>query len=189
MIDASELKLGGCIELEKQYYRAVSVQLVTAGGKAGSHYNVKLKNLKTGSVAEKHFKPTDKVADIEVVNQKKQYLYDEGDNIVLMDPESFEQFSYPKKNLGKSAQFLSENCELNALLLDDQLLGVEVPQFMELTISQAAPGVHGGQGSNMYKPATLENGVEIQVPNFIKDGDKIKVNTHTGQYVDRVKEK
>lgn len=183
MVDASELKLGDCVDLDGQYFRIVSLQLVTAGGKAGSHYNAKFKNLKTGAIAEKHYKTTDKFKELDVIEQKKQYLYDEGENIVLMDPETFEQIPYPKKNLGKSANFLSENCEVNALLLGDQLLDVEVPQFMELKISQSAPGVHSG----VYKPATLENGVEIQVPNFIKEGDTVKVDTHSGQYIDRVK--
>lgn len=188
MISASEFRVGVCFELDGEFYRLIHFDLVTAGGKAGAHYNTKLKNLKTGSTAERHFRTTDKFNDIEVVVKKKQYLYEDGEDIVFMDPETFEQVSYFKKNLGKGVQFLSENSEVAVLMFEDKLLGVEVPQFMELKIAQTAPGVHGGQGSSMYKPATLENGVEIQVPNFIKEGDKIKVNTHTGQYVDRVKE-
>lgn len=187
MISASDFRKGICFELDGEYYRLVTFSLVTAGGKAGSRYNTKLKNIKTGAIAEKHFKTSEKFNDIEISSQKKQYLYEEGDNIVFMDPVSFEQFSYPKSSLGKSAQFLTENSEVEALYLADKLLGVEVPPFLDLTVSQTIEGVAGSQGGSVFKPATLENGVEILVPPFIKEGEKIKVDTHSGQYVERVK--
>ncbi|MBD3272295.1 MAG: elongation factor P [Elusimicrobia bacterium] len=189
MIEASDFKVGMCFKINGEYFRLVSFELVTAGGKAGSHYNTKLRNLKTNATAERHFKATDKFEDIEIIDKKKQFLYQEGDNLVFMDPETFEQFSYPKKNLGKSAQFLAENSEVTALYLGDELLSVEVPQFMNLTISSTVSGVSGSQSGSVYKPATLENGIEILVPPFIKQDEKVRVDTHTGQYVERIKEK
>ena len=96
MISASEFRSGTCFELDGQYYRLVKFQLITAGGKAGAHYVTKLQNLKTGAVAERNFKTTDKFNDIEVDVQKKQYLYEDGENIVFMDTGTYEQFSYPK---------------------------------------------------------------------------------------------
>src|SRR3954468_17767569 len=147
---------------------------------------VKFRNLYTGSILERTFKQADRFKEITPSKRKKQFLYVEGDNYHFMDMESFDQLSYPKDRLGEAAGFLSENQEVEALYLDDKFLSISLPASVELKVTSTVPGVKGDSVSNMMKPATLETGVDIQVPLFVKEGDTIRVDTRTGEYLARI---
>ncbi|HMX44251.1 MAG TPA: elongation factor P, partial [Elusimicrobiota bacterium] len=113
-------------------------------------------------------------------------LYAEGDNLTFMHPETFEQISVSKEKIGDSAKFLVENMDVQALYLEEEFLGVELPASIELKVVSTVPGIKGDSVSNMVKPATLENNIEIMVPLFIKEGEAIRVDTRTSEYVGRV---
>ena len=147
---------------------------------------VKFKNLLTGSILERTFKQADRFKEVIPTKRKNQFLYADGDTYHFMDLENFEQTAFPKEKLGEMAQFLSENLEVEALFLDGKFLSIALPSSVELKVMTTVPGVKGDSVSNMMKPATLETGVEVNVPLFVKEGDKIKIDTRTGEYLSRV---
>jgi elongation factor P len=146
---------------------------------------VKIRNLYTGSTVERTFKNGERFKDIQATKRKTQFLYAEGDTFHFMDMQNYEQIAYPREKLGDSAQYLSENMEVEALYLDDKFLSISLPASVELKVSSTVPGIKGDSVSNMMKPATLETGVDVQVPLFIKEGDTIRVDTRTGEYLAR----
>ncbi|MCX5789868.1 MAG: elongation factor P [Elusimicrobia bacterium] len=146
---------------------------------------VKIRNLETGAVLERSYPSGEKFRDIEVRKREKTYLYSEGDMSVFMDDETYEQVSFPKEKLGDQSKFLTENMHVLGVYVDDKLTNVELPASVELTVTSTVPGVKGDSVANMVKPATLETGIEINVPLFIKEGEKIKVDTRTGEYLER----
>ncbi|OGS25148.1 MAG: elongation factor P [Elusimicrobia bacterium RIFOXYB2_FULL_50_12] len=154
-------------------------------GKGGAVMRTKMKHLRTGSIIERSFKSGERFGDVSLEKHKKQFLYHDGDNYHFMDTENFEQIHFPKEKLGKSADFLTENLEVDAIYLEGEFIAIELPIIVELKVAQTVPGIKGDSVSNMVKPATLENGIEIQVPLFIKEGDKIRVDTRTGEYIER----
>ena len=147
---------------------------------------VKLRNVRTGSSIERTFKSGERFEEMSLSRRPKQYLYKEGDNFVFMDIENFEQIPVSKEIVGDAARFLMENMECQALYLEDEFLGVELPSSVTLKVSSTEPGVKGNSVSNMVKPATLENGMEVNVPLFVKEGDSIRVDTRTSEYLERV---
>jgi elongation factor P len=152
---------------------------------SGAIMRVRIKNLLTGSILERTFKPAERFKEITPSKRKNQFLYSDGDSYHFMDLQSFEQIAYPKAKLADSAQYLSENMEVEALYLDEKFLSILLPSSVELKVVSTVPGIKGDSVSNMMKPATLETGVEIQVPLFIKEGDKIRVDTRSGEYLSR----
>src|SRR5262249_40047994 len=118
--------------------------------------------------------------------RKKQFLYVDSGTYHFMDMENFDQIEYPKDKLGELANYLTENLEVEALYLDDKFLSISLPSSVELKVSETVPGVKGDSVSNMMKPATLETGREVSVPLFVKEGDKVRVDTRTGEYLARV---
>lgn len=147
---------------------------------------VKMKNLLTGSILERTFKQADRFKEITPSKRKSQFLYADGGMYHFMDLQSYEQIAYPAEKLGDMAQYLSENLEVDALFLDDRFLAIALPASVDLKVTTTVPGIKGDSVSNMMKPATLETGFEIQVPLFIKEGDKISVDTRSGEYLSRV---
>ena len=147
----------------------------------------KLRSLDTGNVLERSYSSGEKFREIPVNNREKSYLYDENDNCVFMDVENYEQVSFPKKKLGDQVKFLTENMTVLGVYVDDKLFGIDLPPWVALKVSSTVPGIKGDSVSNMTKPATLETGIEISVPLFINEGDVIKVDTRTSEYVERMK--
>ena len=145
----------------------------------------KLRNLNTGAVLERTFRPEDKFREIDVQKRTKTYMYTEAGLCHFMDMESFDQITLPIEKLGDSAKFLVENMECEGLYFDEKLYTVELPISVILTVTSTVPGVRGDSVSNLTKPATLESGVEVKVPLFITEGEKIKVDTRSGEYVER----
>lgn len=151
-------------------------------------YRTTLRNMATGNVVEKSYSSGTKFRDVPVTKREKIYSYDEGAMCVFMDQETYEQVSFPKEKLGPQADFLHENMECLGVYIDGKLTAIELPANVVLEVTFSEPGVKGDSVSNMNKKATLSSGLEVSVPLFVKQGDKIKVDTRTREYVERVKE-
>lgn len=186
-IDTSDFKNGMHIELDGEIYTIVEFQHVKPG-KGGAFVRTRLRKLKTGSNLEKTFRSGEKVEPVYVEKLKKQYLYKQGDELVLMDLDTYEQDQVPSSQIGDSAKYLKEDMELMALVAKGEVLGYEVPNFVELEVTQTDPGYRGDTVSGgSTKPATLESGAVVQVPFHINEGDVVKVDTRTDAYLERVK--
>jgi elongation factor P len=154
-------------------------------GKGGAIMRVKLRHLKKGGTIERTFKSGEKFETLSVTRQKKQFLYKEGVNFNFMDMNTYEQISVSPELLGDKTNYLKENLEVEAIYLENELIDIDLPIIIEMTIAEAGPGIKGDSVSNLTKMAKLETGAEVRVPLFIKEGDKIKVDTKTGEYVER----
>ncbi len=185
MVGVLDFHNGLVIEYENQPYQILWFQNHKTA-MSGAIMRVKFKNLYTGTTIERTFKPAEKFREITPSRRPQQYLYAEGDSYHFMDMQSYDQIALPKEKLGESAQFLRENMEVDALYLDDKFLTIQLPASVELKVSSTVPGIKGDSVSNMMKPATLETGIEIQVPLFVKEGDTVKVDTRSGEYLARV---
>ena len=148
---------------------------------------VRLKNLKTGRVLEQRFRAGEEIEEVRVEHQNWQFLYVDGDDYIFMNTETFDQQPVPKEMLGDALPFLKEQDIVEMLVVGENIIAVELPNFLELRVESAEPGVRGDTANNVTKPATLETGAIINVPLFVNPGDKIRVDTRSGQYVERVK--
>lgn len=185
-ISTNEFKGGVKIEVEGQPYTIVSNEFVKPG-KGQSFNRVKLKHLISGRVIERTFKSGDKAEVADVVETEMRMLYKEGDGIVFMDEHSFEQTRIPLANIGDAAQWLLEDHLYDIVFYKGSPVTVEPPTFMEMKITETSPGVRGDTASGrVLKPAIVESGAKIQVPIFVEQGEVIKVDTRTGEYVSRV---
>ena len=185
MIGISDFKNGILFENEGVTYQVVWFQHHKPG-KGGAVMRTKIKNVRTGSTIEQTFKSGEKFKEVSMTRSKKQYLYSNGDNYTFMDMVTYDQFEVSKEKIGEAVSFLKENMELDALYLESEFLSFDMPASVELKVVQTVPGIRGDTVSNATKPATVETGVEVQVPLFIKEGDSIRVDTRTGEYVERV---
>ena len=147
---------------------------------------LKLRNVRSGDIIERTFKSGEKFREVELARKKKQFLYLDADKAAFMDMETFEQIEVPTSQLGEQTGFLRENMEVEALYLDGEFLSIQLPTSVQLTVKSTVPGIKGDSVSNMVKPATMETGIEVSVPLFIKEGDMIKVDTRTKEYLERV---
>lgn len=147
---------------------------------------LKLKNMRTGDIIERTFKSGESFRDVEATRRKKTFSYIDGDKYHFVDSETYEDLEISKEQLGDAAGFLQDNMEVQALYLDGEFLNIELPASVQLKVKETVPGVRGNTVSNTTKPATLETGIEIHVPLFINEGDVIKVDTRTHEYVERV---
>ncbi len=173
--------------MDNDVYQIIDFQHVKPG-KGGAFVRTKLKRLKTGNVIDKTFRSGEKVDDVFLEKINFQYLYRQGKELVLMDLESYEQVSVEESLIGDGAKYLKEEMEVLALKAGEDVLGYEVPHFVELVIEQTDPAYKGDTVSGgSTKPAVLETGAVVQVPFHIKEGDKVKVDTRTGDYLERVK--
>ncbi|MBN1383660.1 MAG: elongation factor P [Elusimicrobia bacterium] len=185
MITTSDFKNGKNIKVNGSPCQIVWFQHHKPG-KGGAVMRVKLRNYETGAITERTFKSGEKFEEVSVVRKKKQFLYSVSNDYVFMDMETYEQINVTKDRIGDAIKFLKPDSEAEALYVDDRLLAVELPQNITLKVTSTIPGVRGDTVSNLVKPATLETGAEVQVPLFIKEGDTVKINSHTGEYVERV---
>lgn len=148
---------------------------------------VRLKNLKSGRVIEQRFRAGEEIEEVRVEHQKWQYLYADGDDYYFMNSETFDQQPLTLEQLGDAMRFLKEGDIVEMLVDGETIIAVDMPNFVELTIESAEPGVRGDTASNVTKAATLETGSTINVPLFVNPGDKVRIDTRTGEYVERVK--
>jgi elongation factor P len=186
MYQPTDLKKGTVVQLDGKPYRVIEYAQKVMG-RGGSIVNVKLKNLVDGSVIPKTFKGQDKIESAEVTNKGVQYLYRDGDMFFFMDPENFEQFELPLDIVDTAAQYLKEGDSLSLQFFGDKVINVELPKNIYLEVTYTEDVVKGDTTSNVLKDATLETGLVIKVPAFIKNGDIISVDTETGDYRERKK--
>ncbi len=185
-ISTGDVRSGHKVEIDGEPYNVVSNEFVKPG--KGQPFNrIKVKNLKTGRVVEKTFKSGDKVAVADVEENKMRMLYKESDSVVFMDDNSFEQINIPLTLIGDKEQWLLEEVLYDVVFYKGQPIDINPPTFMEMKIAETSPGVRGDTSSGrVLKPAVTESGAKIQVPIFIEEGEKIKVDTRTGEYVSRI---
>lgn len=185
MISVTELRTGTAFKFEGQPYQVVEYRH-TKLGRGAANIKVKARNLSTGAVVEKTFISGAKVEPIETTVKVLQFLYQDEKSLFFMDPRSFEQFSLNKSILGDRVRYLKENITFKVLFYEGEPLSIELPFSMVLEVIEAPPGVKGDSATASTKPVTLENNLVVQAPLFVKKGDKIKVDTRTGEYLERV---
>ncbi len=186
MYSTADFKKGLKVELDGVPYTIVDFQHVKPG-KGGAFVRTKLKSLLTGRVLDQTFRSGEKLKKPDLMEREMQYLYREGDRYCMMDNETFEQFMVTDEQIGEARLYLVENLNVKILFFNQQPVAVEVPTFVELAVAQTEPGVKGDTAAGGTKPATLESGVTIQVPLFINEGDRVRVDTRTGAYIERIK--
>lgn len=186
MYSTSDFKKGLKVEIDGTPYVIVDF-LHVKPGKGGAFVRTKLKNLLTGRVVDQTFRSGEKVKKPDLMEREMQYLYREGDEFHMMDNENFEQLVITAEQIGDAALFMTENLNVKVLFFNQQPVAVELPTFVELAVAETEPGVRGDTATGGNKPATLETGAVIQVPLFINEGDRVKVDTRTGEYIERAK--
>ena len=184
MISAGDFRNGITFELDGNVVQVIEFQHVKPG-KGAAFVRTKFKNVITGAVVERSFNPTDKYPTAFVERKDMQYLYADGDLYYFMDMETYEQEPISKSVLGDSFAFVKENMEVKVLSYKGKVFGVEPPFFVELQVTQTDPGFKGDTATNATKPAILETGAEVKVPLFINEGDMIRIDTRTGEYMER----
>lgn len=186
MISPNDINKGLYIKLDGELYVVEDVQYVKPG-KGGSFIKTRLRNLKIDTVLDRTFREVEKIDDVFVEEKKLAYLYHSGSSYHFMDQQTFEEIMVDHKTLGHSVDFLKDNMEISAAVYDGRIINIAPPLFVELEVKSVEPGVRGDTSKAGTKPAQLETGITIQVPLFIETGDKIKVDTRNGKYVERVK--
>ena len=184
MISAGDFRNGITFELDGNVVQVIEFQHVKPG-KGAAFVRTKYKNVITGAVVERSFNPTDKYPTAYIERTDMQYLYSDGDLYYFMDMETYEQQPIDSSKLGPAFQFVKENMEVKVLSYKGNVFGVEPPNFVELEVTETDPGFKGDTATNATKPATLETGAEIKVPLFINQGDMIRIDTRTGEYMER----
>jgi len=184
MISTSDFKTGVTIQLDGDVFSVVDFQHVKPG-KGAAFVRTKLKNVKTGAVVERRFNAGEKVAKAHVERRDMDYLYKDGEHFVVMDKETYEQISLTAGQIGDGVKWLKENMTLGVLFFDVEVIGVDVPNSVQLVVAATEPGVKGDTATGGTKPATLETGAVVQVPFFVNEGDVLIIDTRTGSYVQR----
>ncbi len=185
-VDTSQFKNGLKIEVDGTPFTIVYFQHVKPG-KGGAFVRTKLKNILNGRVVEKTFRSGEKAEVPDVNEQTMQYLYQDGDGRIFMDLETYDQIPIEDTVLGDAVNYLLENMEVDVLFYKGKPVNVELPNYIEAVVTKSDPGIKGDTSSGATKPATIESGATLNVPLFINEGDKIRVDTRTGEYSERVK--
>ena len=183
--DTSSFRNGLKIEIDGEPFTITYFQHVKPG-KGGAFVRTKIKNLRTGRVLDKRFRSGEKIELADVEERKMQYLYPEGDVLIFMDNQSYDQTPFTREQIGDDIKFLKENTDVDVLFWNDKALSIQLPNFIEARISKCEPGEKGDTASNVTKPATIESGAVVQVPLFVNEGQKIRVDTRSGEYIERV---
>ena len=186
MISVSDFRNGVTFDMDGKVMQIVEFQHVKPG-KGAAFVRVKMKNVITGAVTETTFNPNDKYPTAYIERKKMEYSYADGNLYYFMDMETYEMTPVDKDILDSSFRFVKENDTCTVLSYKGNVFSVEAPNFVELTVTKADPGVKGDTATNVTKPAKLETGAEIKVPIFINEGDRIQIDTRTGEYMGRAK--
>ena len=185
MISAGDFRNGITIELEGNIYQIIEFQHVKPG-KGAAFVRTKLKNIKSGGVVEKTFRPTEKCPQARIDRKDMQYLYEDGDLYYFMDTETYDQVALNSETVGDALKFVKENEMCKICSHNGSVFSVEPPLFVELEITETEPGFKGDTATGASKPATVETRATVAVPLFVNQGDKIKIDTRTGEYLSRV---
>ena len=183
-VSTNQFKNGMHIELDGLVWRMVECQHVKPG-KGGAFVRTKLKALDSGSVVDRTFRAGEKFPRVRTETKNMQYLYDDGDSVVFMDAETYEQLSLPHPSLEGELPYMQPSSTVQVLFVGDEPSGVQLPASVELDVTDTEPGIRGDTVSNVTKPATLETGAVVQVPLFVNVGDRIKVDPREGRYISR----
>ncbi len=186
MIIASELRSGMALHLEGQTFKVLQAEFKAGGGQAGGMVKAILQNVVTGREWDRRFHPEEKLDDCPIERRNMEYLYSDGESLVFMDPNSFEQTEVPRATLGQFEAFLHEGSSLPVEFCDDKPIAVSLPEVAEARVAETAPPQHSGQDS-AWKEAVLENGIKLKVPLFISPGEIVRVDPRTGKYLERVR--
>ncbi len=187
MISATELRPGMAIVVEGQIYKVISADYHAGGGKMPGVTHAKLRNLASGAVWERRFRPDEHVEEVTLQRQTMQFLYADSDLSYFMNPETFEQLEISNERLGAVARYLKPEMRVPVEFSEGQPVGVVFPSIVEVRVESTAPPAHGQSADNVWKEATLENGLQIQVPQFIAPGELIRVEVETTTYIERAK--
>lgn len=185
MLGITELKTGVTFVYRDDPYQVLSHEH-SKMGRGGAVLRTKIRNLRTGAVLDETFKGNDLFHEADLAKRKAQYLYPHDDNLVFMDQESYEQFDLTRAAVGDQAGFLTDGSEVEVLLFENRPIGIRLPIKVALAVTETAPGFKGDTAARSYKPARLETGATVQVPFHVKTGDKVIIDTRTGDYVERV---
>jgi elongation factor P len=184
-ISTNQFKNGAHIEIDGKIWKIIEFQHVKPG-KGGAFVRTKLRRIEDGSVIDKTFRAGEKFRPVRTESKKMQYLYDSGESAVFMDSQDYDQIEIPKESLGDSMQWVLPNAEVDVLFVDERPSDVQVPSAIEMKVTQTDPGLKGDTASGGgNKPATLESGVVVQVPLFIEEGETVRVDTRSGEYISR----
>ena len=184
-MDTSDFRNGLRIELDGEPFTVLYFQHVKPG-KGGAFVRTKIKNLRNGKIVERTFRAGEKFGEADVEDRTMQYLYHDGSAFVFMDTESFDQLPFSDEQIGDSKKYLLENLEVDVLFWKNNPINIELPSFIVAAVTQCDPGMKGDTAQGATKPATLECGAVVNVPLFIKEGEKLRVDTRSGEYVERV---
>ena len=182
---AGDLRNGTTFELDGNVFRVVEFQHVKPG-KGAAFVRVKMKNVITGAVIERTFNPSEKLQGAEIEKREMQYLYNDGTLYYFMDNSTYDQIPLNEEQIGDALKYIKENMNVTMLSFKGNVFAVEPPMFVELEVTYTEPGFSGNTTTTSGKPATLENGLEISVPLFVEIGDKIRIDTRTGEYMERI---
>jgi len=182
---ATEIRVGNLIEMDKRVWRVLKSYHVHVGGRGGAFMQVEMKDVEVGTKRNERIRTDEKIERAFVETRDMQYLYQDGDNYVFMDQESFDQLNIPSDFLEGQAGFLLPNGDVKINMYNERPIGIELPASVVLTITETEPGIKGATATGSYKPATMETGITVMVPQFVESGEKIKVNTDSGEYMER----
>lgn len=185
MISVTNLRTGAYFTEDNNLFQVLNYEFVKLG-RGTATIKTKIKNLRSGSIVEKVFISGAKVQEANLDKRDVQYLYQSGQAFAFMDPTTFEQFELSAERIGEQASYLKEEMTVKIMFYQDEPLGLELPIKMEFTVAETEPGYRGNSATNIFKDAVLENGIKVKVPLFVNIGDKIIVDTRTGEYVQRI---
>ncbi|MFW6082291.1 MAG: elongation factor P, partial [Desulfosalsimonas sp.] len=187
MYESGDLRKGLKIEIDGEPYEIVDFEFVKPG-KGQALYKCKLKNMITGAQFDKTYRSGEKINKADLEEQAMEYLYTDGDHYHFMNTSNYDQEAMSQEQLGEAVKYLKENTVCSLLLFRGRPIGISLPNFIDLRVTSTDPWVKGDTATGGYKPAELETGLVVQVPPFVEEGQKIRIDTRTGQYVERVKE-
>lgn len=185
MILAGDFRNGVTFEMDSSVYRVIEFQHVKPG-KGAAFVRTKLKNVITGNSLEKTFNPSEKVEEAQISIQEMQYLYKDGENYTFMDTSTYEQAELTENQISDTKPYLKDNMLVKVLSFKGNVFGVEPPTFVELEVTYTEPGIKGSTSTGSTKPCTVETGANFNVPIFVEIGDKVRIDTRTGSYMERV---
>lgn len=183
-LQATRLKKGMLIKMDQDLFRVIDLMHVTPGNLRG-FVRVKLRNIRNGSLSDQKLRSEDVVERATLDEKEMQYLYKDGDSYCFMDTTTYDQVHMSSEVLGDAVGYLVPDATIRVEFYGDEAVGIELPQVVDLVVKETVPGIKGATASNQIKPATLETGLVVQVPPFINEGDRIRVNTETGEYQSR----
>ncbi|MFO7289504.1 translation elongation factor P (EF-P) [Planifilum fulgidum] len=184
MISTNDFRVGLTIELDGEVWQVMEFQHVKPG-KGAAFVRSKLRNLRNGNIQERTFRAGEKVPRAHVETRQMQYLYESGGEYTFMDNETYEQVSLPRERLEREVKFLKENMNVNLVIYKGETIGIQLPNTVELEVVETEPGIKGDTATGGSKPAKLETGLVVQVPLFVQEGDRLIIDTRSGEYVSR----